>query len=131
MITISKKVEYSILLISCLSQKKGETVSLSDVSKKMQLPYRFLGKLAASLKEAGIVESKEGKSGGYCLKEGWNKRSLYELFEALGENKHMVKCLGREVKCAREESCRLRKVWKKVEDSLVSELKLINLSELS
>ena len=129
MITIPKKVEYSVLLIAHLAKNGGELVSLTDASKKLGLPYRFMGQLASALKEAGIVESKEGKSGGYSLKSGWEKKSLYDLLGALGENKHMVRCLG-EAGCAREDNCKLRNVWGKVEKSFVDELKLITLSEI-
>ncbi len=130
MITISKKVEYSIILISYLSKKDGKTASLAEVAKKARLPYRFLGQLATALKEAGIVESKEGKSGGYSLKKDWRRKSLYDLLEGLGENKHVVKCLGTGVVCARESGCELRKMWKKIEKSFTRELKLIKLSEI-
>lgn len=130
MITISKKVEYSILLLSYLSKKEVGVVSLTDASKKLSLPYRFMGQLAAALKEAGIVDSKEGKTGGYSLKTGWENKSLYDLLEALGENKHMVKCLGDGVTCAREDSCKLRHVWDKMEKVFVNELKVIKLAEL-
>jgi len=130
MITIPKKVEYSIIFIGYLAKKDVKTVSLADVSKKLRLPYRFLGQLALALKSAGIIESKEGKSGGYFLSEGWDKKTLYDLLEALGENKHMVKCLGKGEECAREANCEIRNIWNKIENSFVKELKLIKLSEI-
>jgi Rrf2 family protein len=130
MITISKKVEYSIILVSYLAKHKEETVSLSEVAKKISLPYRFLGQLAGALKNGGLVDSREGKSGGYNLSRGWEKKSLYDLLEALGENKHMVKCLAGKVVCERAEDCELRGVWSKIEGSLTKELKLIKLSDL-
>jgi Rrf2 family protein len=130
MITISKKVEYSIILISYLAKREGETVSLADVSQKLGLPYRFLGQLAGALKSGGLVDSREGKSGGYSLNEGWRGKTLYDLLEALGENKHMVKCLAGDRVCEREADCGLKKVWNKMEDSFTKELKLIKLADL-
>jgi Rrf2 family protein len=130
MITISKKVEYSIIFITYLAKRKEEKVSLADVAKRLGLPYRFLGQLAGALKNGGLVDSREGKSGGYSLASGWDKKSLYDLLEALGENKHMVKCLGGKVVCAREADCQLRGVWDKMEKSFTKELKLIKLADL-
>jgi Rrf2 family protein len=129
MITIPKKVEYSIILIAFLAKRGQGTVSLTQVSKKLMLPYRFLGQLASKLKEAGIVTSREGKSGGYELVEGWEKRSLYDLMEALGENKRMVKCLG-DGECSRAADCDLRKIWNKVEKNFIDQLKQIKLEEV-
>jgi Rrf2 family protein len=130
MITIPKKVEYSIALIAFLAKQKGETVSLADASKKLMLPYRFMGQLAIALRAAKIIDSREGKSGGYSLTKGWSEKTLYDLLDALGENKHMVKCLGKGGTCVRQDYCDVRKVWGKVEDSLVVELKKVKLSEI-
>jgi Rrf2 family protein len=113
-----------------LAEKKGETVSLSDVAKKLTLPYRFLGQLAGALKAGGLIDSREGKMGGYSLNRSWERKSLYDLLEVLGENKHMVKCLAGDVVCAREADCRLRGVWSKIEKSFSKELKLIKLADL-
>ncbi len=101
-----------------------------EISKKKRLPYRFLGQLATALKEAGIVESKEGKSGGYSLKKDWRKKSMYDLLEALDENKHLVKCLEGGSGCILEPACGLRRIWDKVEKSFTKELKLIKLTEI-
>ncbi|MFZ2153023.1 MAG: Rrf2 family transcriptional regulator [Microgenomates group bacterium] len=129
MITIPKKVEYSIILIAFLAKNRQSSVSLTSVAAKLRLPYRFLGQLAGKLKGAGIVTSREGKSGGYELVEGWQKKNLYDLMAALGENKRMVKCLGDE-ECSRVANCELKKIWNRVEDSFVREMKLIRLEEI-
>jgi Rrf2 family protein len=129
MITIPKKVEYSIILIAFLAKNRENVVSLSVVAEKLHLPYRFLGQLAAKLKEAGIIRSWEGKSGGYDLVEGWQKKTLFDLMEALGENKGLVKCMG-DQECSRMANCELKKIWNRVEDSFVRELKLIKLEEI-
>ena len=65
MITIPKKVEYSIVFISYLAKNPDSTISLKDASKKLFLPYSFLSKLATLLTNGGLIISQEGKSGGY------------------------------------------------------------------
>lgn len=129
MITISKKVEYSVVFISFLSHNKGKNISLTEAAKKLMLPYRFLGQLAGNLKNGGIVGSQEGKSGGYFLNEGWGKKSLYDLLEALDENKAMVTCLG-DKGCNRAKACGLKRVWEKIEKSWYLELKKVKLNEI-
>ena len=129
MITISKKVEYSIVFMSFLSHSKGKNVSLTEAAKKLQLPYRFLGQLATNLKAGGIIDSQEGKSGGYQLVEGWGDKSLYDLLEVLEENKAIVTCLG-DKGCARINSCNLKKIWERMEKNWSLELKKIKLSEI-
>lgn len=129
MITIPKKVEYSAILISYLAHEGTRTVPLKEISQKMLLPYRFMGQLANQLKQAGILESKEGMGGGYRLREDWQKKNVYDLIEALKENKHLVKCLGG-VACKRLDKCRMQKLWMRLENDFVDQLKAISLSEV-
>jgi Rrf2 family protein len=130
MITIPKKVEYSMMLISFLAKNEGKTVSLAEVSKKLFLPYRFLGQLCVDLKLGEIIESREGRSGGYVLAKNWQEKTIYDLIVALGENKRLVKCLGGDVGCAQAGKCEIRGLWSKIESVLVDELKKIKLSNI-
>lgn len=129
MITIPKSVEYSIIFISYLSKNESNLVSLKEVSQKLSLPYSFLSKLAPNLTSAGIVESQEGKNGGYKLKAGWKNKSFYDLLVALGENKAMVSCLGGKI-CAHSSGCSIRNIWQTIETGWQQELKKIKLSQI-
>lgn len=129
MITVPKKVEYSIVFISYLSKNPNTTVSLKDASKKLFLPYSFLSKVATNLTSAGIIESQEGKSGGYKMKQGWQHKNFYDLLVALGENKAMVSCLGSK-SCSRSGKCSIQNIWSKIESSWQKELKKIKLNQI-
>lgn len=130
MITISKRVEYAIELMSFLIKTGDEVVSLMEVSKKTDLPYRFLGQVAIDLRKGGIIEGREGKMGGYILKSGWKDKTLYDLLDVLGENKGMVKCLEHEGVCSREDGCKMKNIWQKLEEDFKNDLKKIKLSEI-
>ncbi len=130
MITISKRVEYAIELMSFLTKKDGKVVSLMEVSKELGLPYRFLGQVAIDLRKGEIIEGREGKMGGYVLVKGWKDKTLYDLLTALGENRGMVKCLGEGMVCSREKGCKMRNIWQKLESDFLSDLKKIKLSEI-
>lgn len=130
MITVPKKVEYSVAFLVYLVGARGKIRSLTEVSRDLQLPYRFLGQIAMDLKGAGIVDSREGKTGGYSLNLDWEKKSLYDLLEALGENKRLVKCLQPDVDCPREAECQMKRLWGRVENSFVNELKKVKLKDI-
>ena len=74
MISVSKRVEYSVEFLAYLSQNTDKVVSLSEVSGNLRLPYRFLGQVAIGLRRGGIIEGKEGKNGGYVLAKNWQKK---------------------------------------------------------
>lgn len=129
MITIPKSVEYSVVFISFLSKNEDKIIPLKEVSHKLNLPYSFLSKLATNLTSGGIIESQEGKSGGYKVKKGWKNKSFYDLLVVLGENKAMVSCLGGKV-CAHAKGCSIRNIWQQIESGWQQELKKIKLSQI-
>jgi Rrf2 family protein len=129
MITIPKSVDYSVVFISYLSKNKNKIISLKEVSKKLNLPYSYLSKLAPYLTSGNIIESQEGKSGGYKMKTGWGNKSFYDLLVALGENKAMVSCLGGKV-CTHASGCSIRNIWQQIESNWQQELKKIKLNQI-
>ena len=129
MITISKKTEYGLLLVEYLSLRQNEKISLKQAALELGLPYRFLSQVSSDLVGGGLLTSKEGKNGGYVLNKGWGNTSMYQLLKMLGEDKHMVTCLGSNV-CSRSPMCRARRVWGRLESIMTEELKKIKLGDL-
>ena len=128
MITITKKVEYSLILISYLSHHSNH-LSLRQISSQLGLPYSFLSKIATDLASAGIIFSQEGKGGGYKLNPNWRQKSFYQLLQALGENKALVDCLSHK-NCLHSSTCSLRRFWQKIDLSWRRQLEDIKLSQI-
>ncbi len=83
MFTFTKKADYGLALLSALSRKgRGGRVSLSELSD-LGMPRAFMSKIAASLVEAGIINSKEGKGGGYALNYDPGEVLIREALEAV------------------------------------------------
>ncbi len=132
MVTISKKTEYAIMLVSYLSENMDKYVSLTEVCGKLALPYRFLGQLAVELKNGGLLKAREGRGGGYSLAKDWQGISLYDLIVMLGEDKALVKCLcdGDNCGCSRQAKCKLKKLWVRLEGVFREEIKRVKLGEI-
>jgi Rrf2 family nitric oxide-sensitive transcriptional repressor len=131
MISIPKKVEYSVMVVAYLAKKQGEVVALSEVARRTLLPHKFIGQMATLLKQGGILDSKEGNSGGYFLAKGWEGKNLYNLFEILGEDKKLVTCLGDDKSCSMLKTCGLRKFWEKIDNVQKKEFRRIKLKEIA
>lgn len=130
MFKVSKNVEYSLALIRFLSLKQDKVVSVSVIIKSLNLPSRFVARLASDLANAKVLFSKEGKGGGYSLEAGWQEKSLYDVVVALGEDKRLVDCLDPNCSCPRESGCKIKSLWKGLEEGIIRELKSIKLKEL-
>lgn len=133
MVMISKKIEYGLLVLSYLfkrSRREDDLVSLKLVSKDLDLPYRYLCKLAAEMKNGGFLESKEGRVGGYKVVD-LERFSLYDLFCSLEEERNLVECLCKDGKCKMMGICGKSKiVWRKLWNKFLDEMKKIKLTEM-
>ena len=59
--------DYAIRTILYLTVRKPETVSSNEVAEKMAIPRQYLIQIGAVLREAGLINTRAGKHGGYSL----------------------------------------------------------------
>ncbi len=79
MFSLTKKTDYGLQLMMVLAKKyKQGFVSLRQIAKEEKLPFKFLEQVVFLLKIANLVDSKEGKGGGYFLTKPPKKISMAE-----------------------------------------------------
>ncbi len=115
MLGLTKNVDYGLeLMISLAKNFKKGPVSLRQVAKEKKIPYKFLGQLASTLKQAGLVEAKEGKGGGYFLIDPPKKIAIAEIVEVLGGPVEVGFCGN----CPRSSVCGQKDIWAEVGDKV-------------
>ena len=130
MLNINKQSDYGILFISSLVGKK-DYIPLSDLVKKTKLPKRFLARIAAELAKHKIVESKEGKMGGYKLSKQAKIISLYEYLKIFEGELSFVRCNEDNYHCRWEKICSQKNfLQKKLNKIIIDELKKWTLKDL-
>src|SRR6187551_2504532 len=68
---LSVRGEYALRALIVLGldyMEDDSVVRIQEISKRQNIPKRFLEQILNDLKSAGILESKRGVSGGYRLK---------------------------------------------------------------
>ena len=110
---LSRKGDYGLLLVTALARRTG-WVSLRGVAREKKLPYKFLSQVAGDLRQAGILESKEGVGGGYKLAKRPGKILVREVLNALEGPMEASECV-REHECDCGGAC----VHEAVEEKLV------------
>lgn len=94
MFTLTKRADYGLALLSILAEKgRGGRVSLKDLSD-LGMPRAFMAKIAIDLVEAGILNSKEGKGGGFALNYEPKEIQVKEALEAIEGEVEPVCCGG-------------------------------------
>ncbi len=112
MLTLSNKSDYGLLLLTLLARKrKTEYVPLSIVAHESGLPYAFVSKIAAQLSGAGILESREGVSGGYRLLKKPETVSIGRVTEILDGPWAPTKCTEGKLQCSLKKVCPMADNW--------------------
>lgn len=128
MLTLTKEIDYSLVFLSYLVKEK-EMISLSKINKKTKIPLRFLAKIASVLAKNNLVESKEGKQGGYQIKEKALETSLYDYFKIFKKDLNLLPCSLNNCYC--QKTCRHKKNFQeKIERKIFEILKKIKIKEI-
>lgn len=113
-------------LLSVLAQKgRGGRVSLKDLSE-LGMPRAFMGKIAGSLVEAGILNSKEGKGGGFSLNYDPGEVQIKEALEAIEGEVEPVSCKS----CPMTGGCGQQGFMDRLTDEIVELLEKYTLEDL-
>ena len=87
---ISAKTEYACIALMDLAARRGssEPVRIGRIAEQYGLSERFLVQILLELKEAGIVESTRGASGGYRFKKKPEEVTLLQVMKVLDPPKN-------------------------------------------
>jgi len=123
---LSKKVDYGLELMIFLAKNRNGPISLREIAKIRKLPFKYLEQVAIPLREAGLIEAKEGRSGGYFLAKKPEKISVAEVVEVLEGPVKVGACFS----CPQAATCGQKDVWSEVGDKVRETIKDKKLSDL-
>lgn len=132
MFHLSQRADYGLILLSTLvdrggnhfrgensshlggEEKRDKFVSISSIARKHQISPKFLSQIAADLKKAGILESKEGVSGGYTLAKDPSGIKLLDVLKILDGELVEGKCFEDDHECV----CGAGEMWAEMREQL-------------
>ena len=123
MMILSKKTRYAMLALTMLAKEYGHgAILISEIAKSENIPQRFLENILQEMKKLGIVGSRLGKSGGYYLLRDPREIKLVTVVRHFEGTIAMMYCISEKAYqpcefCKDEESCQIRRVFKKIRDN--------------
>ena len=130
MFSINKQTSYALLTIANLIDQK-EYLPISDLIAQTKMPRRFLARVTAKLAKADILESKEGKTGGYILAKDLKEISLYEFLRVFEDDLKLVNCQKSDEKCCFKRICHHKDFFQnQLTDLLSKNLKSFTLADV-
>lgn len=124
---LSRAVDYGLLGLAYLA-RSGGTASVTAIARDERLALPFLRKIFQRLAEAGLVVSRRGS--GYTLGLPAEVITARDVYEAVEGPLAMMSCGDGESGCVLAASCRLTRVWSRVETTLATELARIKIIEI-
>ena len=134
---LSVRGEYALRALVVLGLdylEDDSVVRIQEISKRQNIPKRFLEQILNDLKAAGIVASKRGVAGGYRLKVPPDRVTLAEVIRHVEGPLAPISCVSErfyeKCSCPDESKCGIRSVMKEVRDAIVRILEDVTLAQL-
>lgn len=119
---ITYKGDYALKSILDLAYQYGhnEPSPLPDISKRQDVPEKYLEQIMLILKKAGVVRSKRGKGGGFLLARDPKDLTVGEIVRIIDGPVEPIACANRDfdVDCQDENQCAFRELWAEVSTAI-------------
>ena len=120
---ITQKMKYALKALLALADEAAkpapEALTIEEIARRAGTPKRFLEHILLEIRNAGVIASTRGRSGGYSLIKRPTEVSLSELLRTIDGPIAPLPCLSRRAyqrceDCRDEASCRIRKVFAEI-----------------
>ncbi len=136
---ITQKMKYALKALLALADEAAkpapEALTIEEIARRSGTPKRFLEHILLEVRNAGVIASTRGRSGGYTLIKRPSEVSISELLRTIDGPIAPLPCLSRRAyqrceDCTDEETCRLRKVFGEVFWSYLVLIESLTLADL-
>jgi Rrf2 family protein len=134
---ITSQEEYGLRCLLRLAQAvEGHSLTIPDIAAAEGLSAPYVAKLLGVLRQAGLIDSVRGRSGGYRLAHSPGNVHLGSVLTALGERLfddpgYCQKHTGTETEtCVHLGSCTLRELWQTLDLWMRRALDQLTLADL-
>ncbi len=134
---LSKRGEYGIKALIELASGDDEhsVIRIREIAERENIPVKFLEQILLTLKNAGILHSRLGVSGGYYLARPADEITLGQIVRTLDGTLAPIRCVSQiayeRCVCPDEETCGLRLIMLDVRNAIADILDHTTLAEVA
>ncbi len=107
----SRTTEHAIRVMVFLAKNKNQRFSVNQLHQKLDIPYKYLGRLMRKLATAEFVDVSLGKQGGYQIKANLTDIFLYQIIEVVEGLENYDRCILGFTECDDTNPCCMHKFW--------------------
>lgn len=133
---ISKKTKYALNALLYLGKHYNQgPVLIGQIAEEKNIPQKFLEAILLDLKNAGILNSKKGRGGGYYLIKSPEEVNIADVMRLFDGAIALLPCVTHRYyerceECTDEATCGIRDVFQELRNETVNILKRSTLSQI-
>lgn len=133
---LTKKGKYGLkALVHLAGRPAGEATLVTDIAVSNDIPKKFLDTILGELRNAGLVNSKKGKGGGYTLAKPASEIKIGHIVRVLDGPLAPIQCASvtsyrRCEDCPDEKHCSVRLIMLEARNAIADVLDRRSLAEM-
>lgn len=127
---LTKNTDYAIRALLRLVRGEDEYISARQISELEKIPYQYLRLIMQELIKNNLIESKEGKAGGFKITKQPDEIFIIDIIWIFQGNLQLSDCMFRKKVCSNRSNCVLRSELLRVEKLVENEFSSISLQSL-
>jgi len=130
-VKLSAQSRYAIRALIDLSVNgEGNPVSIKEIAARQKISERYLENIFNKLKRSGILESTQGKGGGFVLAKNSGSVNLLEIIETLEGSFKIAECVDTH-DCSASGECFTHELWRNLNSKVKESFEKITLKSIS
>jgi len=131
MLRISRLTDYATVLLAALAGEPGRVQTAASLAQQTHIAAPTVSKLLKQLQRAGLVSSTRGLHGGYQLARPAAQISAAAILDALEGPVALTDCSRGHGNCDIEQTCRVGRVWQRLNLAMRRALYEVSLAQLA
>jgi len=118
-VLVSRKSQYALRAVFELAKRgSADPVRVADIAEAQSIPVRFLEAILNQLRQAGVVESRRGKDGGYLLEGRPSAVTVGDVLRAVDGETRVIDCGNDPAECPSAGQCVFHPLWDRAKGAL-------------
>ncbi len=131
MLRISKLTDYATVILAVLANEPEQVRTAATLAEQTHIAAPTVSKLLKQLQRAGLVSSTRGLHGGYQLSKPPSQISAAAILDALEGPVALTECSVGHGNCGIEGTCRVGRVWQRLNLAIRRSLYDVTLAQLA
>jgi FeS assembly SUF system regulator len=131
MLRISRLTDYATVILAALASEPQRVQTAASLAEQTRIAAPTVSKLLKQLQRTGLVTSTRGLHGGYQLARPAAQISVAAILDALEGPVALTDCAAGHGYCEIEETCRVGRVWQRLNLVIRRALHEVSLAQLA